>query len=518
MHTTMLYTFLLLCADVVLRGSTIYGESSAEQPAKTAKQAAPFEVRVEAEEVVCYPPPYQVTNNGSGMFWGSGSAQIARIGEQLFVSAFEHVPGCAPLNNARWALYERDANGWELRQRDEKDRTREPCPLAVSHSGRLLMSVNPTLAPWTPAPPDVEKRKMTPTGSGDSSHSFRGGPARPEFLEFDPAHPEQAPRHLVPAWMDEPKFSEHSYRTFAADGANAEFILFQNIGSTHSQWAFLNKAGAWKTGQLVWPEGEDPKYAPYHDKRARVNYPNAILSNRQVHFIGTSPYNIWKRIDPQNTETWGRDKWGWRMRKIHYAWTPDITGKPFSSWAVVAETMDEGGTLTLGDTWNGPDGRVHIVWLENPIHPRLRDIHFPDIKRDWRLWYGTLKQGKLLQKRALFCGGETTGPLQPTGRPRFHVTPDQTLYILYCMIGTTPAAREQTGSYTVRVEADGSISAPVRIPLRYPLTDTFFSATPRSGNRPSEAADLLISDTQDGKPIARYARIRFGKATCPDGP
>ena len=122
-----------------------------------------------------------------------------------------------------------------------------------------------------------------------------------------------------------------------------------------------------------------------------MNYPNAILCNREVHFIGTSPYNIWNRIDPQKTETWGRDKWGWRMRKIHYAWTPDITCKPFSSWTVVAETMDDGGTLTQGDSWIGPDGRVHVVWLQNPIHPQLRDIYFPDIKRDWRLWYGILK-------------------------------------------------------------------------------------------------------------------------------
>ena len=41
---------------------------STEQPAKTTNQAAPFEMRVEAEEIVCYPPPYEVTNNGSGMY------------------------------------------------------------------------------------------------------------------------------------------------------------------------------------------------------------------------------------------------------------------------------------------------------------------------------------------------------------------------------------------------------------------------------------------------------------------
>ena len=488
-------------------GALRHRSAKPEEPA--GKNRAFFEVRVEADEIVCHLPAYEVTNNGSGMFWGSGSPQIARVGGQLFVSAFEHVPGCAPLNNARWALYERGADGWRLCQRDEKDRTREPCPLCVNHSGRLLMSANPTLAPWIPAPVDAEKRQMTSTGNGDLRRTSTGGPARPEFLEFDPAHPEQAPKHLVPSWNDMPRFTEHSYRTFAADGANGEFILFQNIGSTHSQWAFLDKAGSWKIGELVWPEGEDPRYAPYHDQRARVNYPNAILHNGEVHFIGTSPYNIWKRIDPLKTETWGREKWGWRMRKLHYTWTPDITTHPFTPWTVVADTMDDGGTLTLGDTWLAADGRVHIVWMQNPIHPKLRDVYFPDIKRDWQLWYGVLKEGKVLQKRALFSGGETTGPVQPTGRPRFHITPDQTLYILYNVEGTTPATKAQTGSYAIRVEADGSISTAVRIPLQRPLTDTFFTTSPRSGNRLFEAADLLIADTVDGQPVARYVRIRF---------
>jgi hypothetical protein len=82
---------------------------STKQDSPAAGGRTPFAVHVEAEEIVCYPPAYETTSNGSGMFWGSGSAQMVRIGERLFVSAFEAVPGCAPLNNARWALYERDA-------------------------------------------------------------------------------------------------------------------------------------------------------------------------------------------------------------------------------------------------------------------------------------------------------------------------------------------------------------------------------------------------------------------------
>jgi len=481
---------------MVLSGCTATAPVSGGRP--------PFEVQVEIDETVCNLPAYQVTNNGSGMFWGSGSAQIVRIGDRLFVSAFEHVPGCAPLNNARWALYERDADGWHFRQRDEQDRTREPCPLAVSHAGRLLMSANPTLAPWIDAKPDPKTGKIPQ----------RGGPARPEFLEFDPADPEREPKHLLPQWNGEPKFVEHSYRAFAADGENGEFILFHKIGSTHTEWAFLDRDGKWQTGQLIWPKGEDPKYSVWRGDKTPVNYADVILSDRQVYYIGQSPINIWNRIDPANAETWGRSKWGWRMRKLHYAWTPDIATTPFREWAVVDDTMDDGGTIGMGDCWLAPDGRLHVVYQKHPIHPKLRDAHFPDIKRDWRLCYALLKDGKVLRKRVLLAGGETTGPLHPfgyIGHPRLHITPDHTLFVLCNLKGLTPETRLQSGAHAVRIGTDGAISTPVRIPLERPIGSAFFTATPRAGNRLTEAADLLIADTIDGKPVARYARIRF----CP---
>lgn len=463
----------------------------------TTNRAAPFEVRVEADEIVCHLPTYEETKNGSGMFWGSGSAQMVRVGDRLFVSAFEAVPGAAPLNNARWALYERGAQGWRLCQRDQKDRTREPCPLGVSHSGRLLMSANPTLAPLAPA------------------GKVMGGPARPEFLEFDPTHPEREPRHLVPTWEGNPEFTEHSYRAFAADGKHGEFILFNKVGSTHSQWAFLGRDGQWQTGRLTWPKGEDPKHAVWPGTHTPVNYANAILHDRQAHYLGQSPYNIWNRIDPSKTETWGRDKWGWRMRKLHYSWTPDVRTKPFSEWVVLDDTMDDGGTIGLGDSWLGPDGGLHLVWQKEPIHPKLRDLYFPDIKRDWRLCYGILKDGKLVEKRVVISGGETTGPLRPTGyigHPRFHITPDHTLYILCNLVGSTPETKAQTGTHAMRIGADGSLSPPVRIAFDRPIAGVFFTATPRAGNPLSEAAHLLIADTVNGKPVARYVRLRFGPA------
>ena len=467
-----------------------------------AGQGPPFEVRVEVEEEFCQ---HELTNNGAGMFWHAACTEIARLGDKVFVSALEVVPGCAPLNNVRWVLYERRSDGWHVCRRDLKDRSREPSPLCVSHSGRLLMSVNPTLAPWIPLSADPKAKPI-------------GGPSRPEFLEFDPSHPEQEPRHLLPQWEGEAKgegkFNDHSYRAFATDGENGEFILFQVLRLQspvpYYAWALLERDGKWKSGLLTSPKVTDPKLTKY-GQWMTVPYASVILSNRQVHYFSQSRYDFWNRIDPLKPETYGR-KVGWPMRKLHYAWTPDITTTPFSNWVVVDDTMDDGGSIGVGDSWLAPDGRVHLAYQKEPIHPGLRDRYFPDIKRDWRLCYAILKEGKLLEKRVLFAGGETTGPLQPTGyigHPRFHVTPEHTLYIIYNMEGTTPQTKAQSGTYAVRIEKEGAISAPVRIPLKCPATSAFFTATPRCGNQPSEVADLLIREIIDGKPHARYARLRF---------
>jgi hypothetical protein len=283
----------------------------------------------------------------------------------------------------------------------------------------------------------------------------------------------------------------------------------------------LDRHGKWKTGQLAWPKGEDPKYSVTRNEWTPVNYANAILSNRQAHYIGQSPYNIWNRIDPLKTETWGRDKWGWRMRKLHYAWTPDVATTPLAEWTVIDDTMDDGGTVGLGDSWLAPDGRVHVVWQKEPINPKLRDAYFPDIKRDWRTCYGILKDGKVLDKRVLLSGGETAGPLHPTGyigHPRLHITPDHTLYILCNLVAAAPQTKAQSGTYAMKVGADGSVSQPVRIPLERPITGAFFTATPRCGSPLSEPAHLLIADAIDGKPVARYARIRFSPPSSPAVP
>jgi hypothetical protein len=48
---------------------------------------------------------------------------------------------------------------------------------------------------------------------------------------------------LHPEWSGDPEFSEHSYRSFAADDPRHELILFQNVGDEHAEWAFIEADG-----------------------------------------------------------------------------------------------------------------------------------------------------------------------------------------------------------------------------------------------------------------------------------
>jgi hypothetical protein len=440
---------------------------------------------VEAEEVVYR---YTPADNGSGPLWCFGSTCLVRAGARVFASGLETLPDCPPLNNCRWQLYCRERGAWRLVAVDPKDRTREPCPLGWSHDGRLFLSANPTLVA------DRAKRG--------------GGPARPEILEFSGADPSLPPRTILPAWGDSPAFTEHSYRNFAADGPAGELILFQNVGYSHSEWILRDRQGNWPArGKLVWPPYEDPKFEPYGATHVRVNYANVVLANREVHYCGIGSYNKWDRVrdDP---ELMGRENWGSRTRRLLYTWTPDVAQEPFRAWIEIAHTFATGGYLLTGDMGRGPDGRVHIVWTEYPIHPRLRREHFPDIQRIQSLKYAQVRDGEVVLRRTLVEGGEGAGN-EFASTPRFQIAPDGRLILVYAVERREPGGTTRENRL-MELSADGAPGPSVAIPLEHPLSN-YFTATPRGGSAPSTTLDLLGVRFQPppGDPAICYARVKL---------
>lgn len=424
---------------------------------------------------------FETAHNGAGPLWCSGSTCLVRVGEKVFASGIETLPDCKPLNNCRWTLHERGPEGWRLVRADATGRTREPSPLAAFADGRFFLSANPTLV---------------------TNREAYGGPARPEILEFSAADPDVPPKVILPQWNGAPPFTEHSYRSFAADGPRGELILFQNIGYTHAEWTFRDRDGRWFGGRLPWPEGRDyPKPGPI-----RICYPTVGLKDRAVYFCGVSdivePYPEWRAFKRQLTG----QEWDYDFRRLFFTWTPDITRGAFQEWVEIASRDRTCGGISPGDLWGAPDGAVHLLWSERAIDERLRERFFPSATQSHELNYAVVREGRVVLRRTLARAGEGVGNEIPSSG-RFQVTPDNRLFVIFYVQGTDAAGRAVSENRLLEIGAGGEPGPAVRLPLQQPFT-SYFTATPRAGSPPSHTLEML--GHRAGRPqTVSYGRIRL---------
>lgn len=436
--------------------------------------SAAMEPVVEAEEVVY---TFAEARNGAGPMWCAGSTCLVRAGTDVFASGIETLPDVKPLNNVRWTFFKRGAHGWELQQADPAGRTREPCPVAVFPGGRVFLSANPTLKP--------------PGEEG-------GGPARPEILEFAASNPKTNFLRLEPQWRDSPRFTEHSYRSLAADAVNHELIVFQNIDYTRAEWAFLDRAGRWSAqGRLEWPWGAD--YAT--PQAIRTCYPNVALRARAVHFFGVSdiqePNAEWRDFKKQLTG----QNWDYDFRRLFYTWTPDVTREPFRKWIEIATREHTAGFVWPNDLWAAPDGAVHLLWTERAIDERLRAKFFPAEKQRHSMNYAVVREGKVTLRRTLFEANEGEAK-EIVSAGRFQVTPENQLLVVWYASGNGISENR-----VAELMPGGELSKPVRLPLKHPFT-SYFTATIRAGSPPSRTLEML--GTQAGRDgTISYARVRL---------
>lgn len=442
-----------------------------------AEDIPDLQVVVEAELPVYR---YEPANNGAGPLWCAGSTCLVRTGEKVFASGLETLPDRPPLNNCRWLLFGLEDDQWKRLHADPTGLTREPSPLVAFHNGRFFLSTNPTLMP------------------GEYN-----GPARPEILEFDARNPSQPPQVMTPEWDGEPKFSEHSYRSFAADGARGEMVLLQNIGYTHAEWTFRDSAGNWAaSGRLTWPWGAD--YAK--PEPIRVCYPNVTLENRAVHFCGVSdiiePNPEWRAFKRELTG----QQWDYDFRRLFYTWTPDITQQAFRPWVEVASRESTCGWITPGDLWVAPDGRVHLVWSERALDERLRPRFFPEARQSHAVNYAVLDQGKILLTRTLMIAEE--GQARPVpAAPRFHVSREGRLLVVLYVSGPKGDGTTVSENRLLLLDEAGHVAGSLTLPLSHPFTQ-FFTATPRAGSPASDRLELL-GHTAGAANEIRYARIHL---------
>ncbi|MHB8972805.1 MAG: hypothetical protein ACYC3X_19890 [Pirellulaceae bacterium] len=424
---------------------------------------------------------FEGADNGAGPMWCSGSTCLVRVQDRVFASGLETLPQFPPLNNCRWQLFERAETGWQLRRSDAVGRTREPSPLAGFADGTLWLSANPTLTD----PPQT------------------AGPAQPQMLRWKAADTTVAPETILPVWDGAPEFSEHSYRSLAADGSRGELILLQNVGYTHAEWAFRDAQGQWPAqGKLEWPWG-----AEYDQPQPiRVCYPNVMLRNRAVYFCGVSdivePYARWRAAKKELT---GRE-WDYDFRRLFFTWTDDITSKKFEKWVEIASRDKTCGWIGPCDLHVADDGRVHVLWTERAIDPRLRAKFFPDVRQSHALNYAILARGQVVHQQTLVLA-EEGGANEIVGAARFHVAPSNRLFVIFHVSGTDPQGQPVSENRLLELNSNGTVGASVRVPLQSPLA-AFFTATVRGGSPPSQVLDLLGLRAGLGNAIC-YARIRL---------
>jgi hypothetical protein len=442
--------------------------------------AAPPPPVVAAEEAVY---TFQDPANGSGPMWCFGSTCLVRSGDALFAGGQELIAGAQPLNNVRCLLYQREAEGWVQRWADPAGRTREPSPLACFPDGRIFLSVNPTLT--------------APGAAG-------GGPAQPQVLQFEAAAGDAGPQTLLPVWSGSPSFTEHSYRSFVADGPGRELLLLQNVGYDGTAWAFGDGSGAWTAqGQLTWPWGADYE----EPEPIRLCYPSVALRNRAVHFLGVSdivePNQAWRAAKRDIT---GRE-WDYDFRRLFYAWCPDITTGRFSEWTEIASRERTCGWIQPCDLWVAPDGAAHILWSERALDERLRERFFPGERQSYSLEYAIIREGHVVFRRTLVRGGEGQGSSEVPGLARFQATPSGRLFVFYFVSGTRPSGDGIAENRIMELYPDGTGGPQVTVALQEPLS-SFFSASERAGCPPSTSIEVLGQPTS-GAPTIRYVRVRL---------
>lgn len=431
----------------------------------------PLHPIIEIEESVYQ---YAPARNGATPLGCHGNTCIIRHGENVFVSGTETLRELEPLNNTRWMLWRRNANGWKLLRQDDEGRQREPCPLGIFADGRLWLSNNPTLTP---------------------PNTFEG-PSNPHLLRFDANNPAAPPSILQPQWQFNPGFNEHSYRAMGVDSAGGEIAVFNNFGYEQQHWAFLDRNGEWANrGVIQYPQ--------------RGCYENVALRNGvcQVQAVGdvvepNAEWSAWKKAEGHRAE------WDFVFRRLFYTRNLNMATQQFSAPIEIDNADETAGVVRNLDFYIDRDGAAHSLYFKQTVEiPEMRDVFFPDTPLAASLEYSIIRDNQVVQRKTLMQLDLKKDRAAPDWA-RFQVTPDGQLFVF----AITRDKASEVKNCLFEILPNGEISTPVEIKLQKPLT-AFMTANERGGSMPSNYLDIYGSANTDflsGKDDEmRYVRIRL---------
>ena len=427
-----------------------------------------FSCEVEAEEIVTR---YTPANNGAGPLWCYGSTVIARQGGDVFLSVIETGEGVPLLCNTRWQLWHRSADGWKLAQSEKEYRQREPCPIGVFQGGPVFLSVNPS---------------TEPAGT-------KYGPCNPLVLEFDPANPTVPAKIHQPAWADGTYFTDHSYRGFAADGANGELLLLNINARTSEQFvSYRHSSGRWhEKGTITFP--------------IRSCYPQVALRDGSAHAMAigdvVEPVKEWQKLKFEKLKR----KWDYVFRRLFYTYTDNIRSTGFCAPIEIETVEKTAGYIRNLDLYVDKTGAAHLLYTKQPHqYDFIRDKYFPGETMTVSLEHVTVKDGKVFSRRTLAERPAGSNAFEPSFA-RFHIGSDDALYVIAA--GTSVENGQRTyGNFLAQITGSKNKPKFQRIELKHPFSN-FFTNTPRGGSKPSDIIDMF--GTADDNPNLRYAKIRI---------
>ncbi|MBN2313304.1 MAG: hypothetical protein JXM79_05200 [Sedimentisphaerales bacterium] len=427
-----------------------------------------FDLNVEAEEVVTR---YTPANNGAGPMWCYGSTVIARQNDDVYLSVIETGQDVPLLCNTRWQLWRRSTDGWRMEQSEKEYRQREPCPIAVFQQGPVFLSANPSTEP----------------------PGTKYGPCQPLVLEFDPANLSKPAKVHEPVWADGTYFTDHSYRGFAADGANGELLLLNiNAKSSEQYVSYRDGRGQWhQKGTITFP--------------IRACYPQVALRDGAAHVMAigdiVEPVAEWQKLKFEKLKS----KWDYVFRRLFYTYTNNIKSTGFCTPIEIDTVEKTCGHITNLDLYIDKEGAAHLLYLKRPHqYDFIRDKYFPGQAMTVHLEYVTVKDGKIVSSRTLAqIPSDATG-IEPS-YGRFHINAAGELYVIVAGTGIEKG-RRAFGNYIGRIGTNDDKVKFKRVELQHPFHN-FFTNTPRGGSQPSNVIDLF--GIADDHPNLRYAQIRI---------
>ena len=405
-------------------------------------QAEMPKVSVVVEETVYkYLPP----NNGSGPLWSYGNTQIARLGNDVFVSQQETGEGVPLLCNTRWKILKRGDSGWTTIAEPAEYGQREPCPIGTVSSHDLILNVN------------------------DSRHPAGEMYAKcePALIHFVLGRSSARQTRLTPKWVDTPYYTDHSYRGYAVDAKHKRLLMLNIDAKTSVENACLmNMRGkTLANGSITFP--------------IRSCYPQVALDNKKVSVLAISdivePVAEWQQYKFEQTQR----KWDYVFRILYFACTPDLTRQDFATPLEIANVDATGGAISNQDLWISPTGEAYLLYTQREVQSAmLRDKFFPEKSIINSLRLAIVKEGQIVSRQVLLDGSEKDEP----GWARFHVTAKGNVYaVIY---------HNAQGGQNALMRIYPTVSTEMTpIPLSQGI-GSFCLASVRAGNRPSDRIDL----------------------------